>query len=573
MKEKLRRKNIKTTIGLGTVAIFTIITGYSLFNCGIDEIPKGIAANEKSSGNASQSVAGPNGSYSMKTTATALNNPGVTGTIIYIPWQKIKPCKAGTSGTDPNNKPCQEGDYNWAEIDKELNLAEAVGKPVTLDIQAGGKQVPDWLRNTAGIQLIDFLDTNSYRASNCTRFSMPVYWDPIFLGKKKEFISDLGKKYGSNSNIKGMMVQFVQTFANDWYLPRLLSTQNACPEDEDENQIQKWIDVGYSTDKMYNAGKETIDAWANAFPGKALKHPIHRTDKRLDSTPAELAEKIINYGYSKYPDRFYAQLNTLKTDTLCASDAKITGAKPENNSQDYYIMRMLSQHPNQIGLQMLAAATNGPSVDNCRQNGGAEPCDPETVLQKSVDVALSYKPAYIEYWHEDAENPDLQDVLKYANSKMAEDIVLKDDEASSVLDGIVQPANSCLKTKITAGKSRYSLILTNPSDNKGSICIDNKKAAVKSFPNWPDMTQYGWSMSHGVNVQNGDGFNWCSIGYSKNTHPTSMDVDETYGRRNKRGIVIGGDSTGKFCFVFSKASTSPKKWIWCTETGCKKEGF
>jgi hypothetical protein len=263
----------------------------------------------------------------------------------------------------------------------------------------------------------------------------------------------------------------------------------------------------------------------------------------------------------------------LKTDTPYTDDARITGAKPEDNSHDYYIMQLLSRHPNQIGLQMLAAATNGPDVDNCRQNGSVEPCDPKTVLQKSADIALSYKPAYMEYWYEDAENPVLQDVLKSANSKMSENLIPKDNDAFNALNNIVQPASSCLKTKITVGRARYLTKLTSPADRKGGICIDDRGTVVKSFPNWPDVAQYGWSANPGVNVQNGDGFNWCSIGYSKSIHPTSMDVDKNYGSKNRRGITIGGDSTGKFCFVFSKASATPKKWIWCTEAGCKKEGF
>jgi hypothetical protein len=76
-------------------------------------------------------------------------------------------------------------------------------------------------------------------------------------------------------------------------------------------------------------------------------------------------------------------------------------------------------------------------------------------------------------------------------------------------------------------------------------------------------------------VENDNGFNWCALGYAKNTHPTSMDTKPTYNLKTRDGRITGGDNTGRFCFVFSKAKTSAslKKWIWCTETGCKKEGF
>jgi hypothetical protein len=66
---------------------------------------------------------------------------------------------------------------------------------------------------------------------------------------------------------------------------------------------------------------------------------------------------------------------------------------------------------------MLAAASNG-QKDNCRQNGKESPCDPHRVLLDSVKAGLSYKPRYLEYWREDVENKDLQDILQLANAGM-----------------------------------------------------------------------------------------------------------------------------------------------------------
>jgi hypothetical protein len=411
MKDKSR----SIAMALGIVVIFSLMAGCASLNPPTSEI----AGNNGANGTASQVSSAFSGSYAMKTTEATLNNPEITGTLISITWQKIQPCKKGTKGTS-----CEEGDYDWSQIDKELKLAKAAGKQVTLNIQAGGAQTPDWVRNIKGVQLISFLDTNKFRKSSCDTFSMPVYWDPVFLEKKRALIAELGKRYGSNPDIRGVMIQSVQTFANDWYLPRMQSTREVCPGNPDENQIAKWIEIGYSTEKMYGAGKETIDAWATAFPKKALNYPIHRTDEQLDSTPSELTEKIVDYGYGAYPDRFFVQVNTLKTSTPFATDKKITQAGPDDSADDYYILQILTRHPNHIGFQMAAAATNGPlskdeGGDGCRQNNGENPCDPKTVLQNSVEIALSYKPAYIEFWQEDAENPELQDVLKYANQGIA----------------------------------------------------------------------------------------------------------------------------------------------------------
>lgn len=86
--------------------------------------------------------------------------------------------------------------------------------------------------------------------------------------------------------------------------------------------------------------------------------------------------------------------------------------------------------------------------------------------------------------------------------------------------------------------------------NSGSDC----SAEISDFPTWPDISSSGWDASNG--------FQWCSLSTDDNTRPSSCGpyTDGTFG---------GSRSTGHFNYML----TNGTKYIWCTETGCRKEGF
>lgn len=335
------------------------------------------------------------GSFSNTTTMVTLNSTQVAGSIIAVNWRVIE---------------STEGYFDWSKVDTALAKAKKANKPVTLNLIAGGASTPDWVKRTPGVKLIKVIDTNMFHSTYCRKVWIPLFWDEIFLAKKLKFIAAAGNRYADNSNVVGVMVSFANAFTNDWYVPNAVG--NYCGKEM--NQIQGWLDKGYSTEKMLDAGKRTIDAWAAAFPGKALKLPIRVTHKLLDGTAFNLAERIISYGYATYPETFYAQFNSLNASTPYASSSRVVGA--DSNSNDY-ILKLLTQYPRRIGLQMLAAASNG-IYDQCRQNAGVSPCPPYDVLMMSVVRGLSYSPAYIEFWREDVEREDFKDILQYANDGM-----------------------------------------------------------------------------------------------------------------------------------------------------------
>jgi len=110
-------------------------------------------------------------------------------------------------------------------------------------------------------------------------------------------------------------------------------------------------------------------------------------------------------------------------------------------------------------------------------------------------------------------------------------------------------------TCLTSGSPGVQLF--DLQNNAGqSICTD---PLATGDARWPDFSKYGWS-----NEKNGDpGFYWCRLG---STGPGPLiSTSPVYVNGNFGGMRI----TGNFCIMLKKDS----KYIWCTEEGCKKEGF
>lgn len=326
------------------------------------------------------------GNYANQATDGILENPLIKGVLVAERWADIEP---------------EEGNYNWSQLDEKIIEIASSGKRVILNIMTSGVNVPQWVIER-GAKTFTFKATNPNQPIYGQTFTVPLYWDETYLSYKKKFIKELGKRYANNPAVAGVMVSFLGTINNDWYIPKDRY------EKGDGLAYQELLDKGYTTNKMFNAGKETIDAWTSAFPKQALKLPIGKSIPDNGNSITALAEKILNYAYSTYPYKFYAQINALCSKIPEADDARIQNA---NADDPLYLLKLLSQHPYHIGFQMLCdAAKHSERLDKGHVN-----VSPKHILEWCINVALTYHPYYIEYWHADCENPDFQDILMYAN--------------------------------------------------------------------------------------------------------------------------------------------------------------
>ena len=286
-------------------------------------------SNSSGNTNSSSQTAWIKGNYSVKLTSASLDNSAIKGILLGQDWRSLEP---------------SEGNYNWTTLEGDLQKMINAGKAVSLNIMDTGARTPDWVKNISGVQLFSFYDINKYQSAYCQKLTLPIYWDSTFLQKRKEFINALAahisQKFGSNI-VKGVMVSPFASINNDWFIPHTVGA-GACGT---ENDIQEWQALGYSNSKMLGAAEETINDWAAAFPNAALKLPIGLS-LEVGGSSTDLAEAVVNWAYSQYPARFYAQMNGLSAQIPTATDLKVANATPGTAN---YIMKLLTNRP-QIGL-------------------------------------------------------------------------------------------------------------------------------------------------------------------------------------------------------------------------------
>jgi Beta-galactosidase len=319
----------------------------------------------------------PTGVYSLtpggaSVPAAILTNPAVAGVSLRGQWQNVE---------------AVEGVYNWSYFDREIKRVAASGKKVQLRIVSGGKNTPQWVFDT-GVQTFSFVNSQTN-----TTITAPVWWDPIFLEKKKNFIAAMGRHFTANPNIVLVSTSCANSTTDDWVVP------------SSSADVQNLLALGYTSGKLINACKQIIDATLAAFPNQFPLMAISRGPKGLDPDVDYVAEQVVDYAMTRYPERFITQKNSLSArtwDPLTAS--KLHGW------QVLYDARPM------VAGQMLWYVTDDPT---CRMNGNFAPCSPVQVLRQAVTIGAYYEMLYQEIYQQDILNPDLADVISEAAALLA----------------------------------------------------------------------------------------------------------------------------------------------------------
>jgi Beta-galactosidase len=349
-------------------ALFLIALSLSLLLC----IPKA-RANELPFGVYSLTPAG------KPVNSAILTNPNVSGVSIREQWQDVEQ---------------SEGVYNWSYFDGQIPRAEKAIKKTLLRIPSGGENTPQWVFD-AGVQTFSFVDTNRYSPTYNQTVTIPVFWDRIFLQKKKKLIKAMGAHFAANPNIVLVSTDCANALSDDWNVP-------STPVD-----VQNWQAIGYTSDKLINACKEIIDATMAAFPGQFVLLAVGRNGQNLDPNPDYVARQVVKYGQTMYPGRLIVQKNSLSTKTPDPSILPTLGA-----------WQIIFDNQPDVAGQMLWFATDDPK---CRLNGGVEPCDPVLVLHEAVRLGALYGMRYEEIYQKDILNPGLAAVIGYAAKLLAPD--------------------------------------------------------------------------------------------------------------------------------------------------------
>ena len=318
----------------------------------------------------------PRGVFSLSNTDRiandiVLNNPDVTGVCIRHSWANLEPT---------------EGVFDWTFLDSEVARAAAAGKQVMLRIRTQEAK-PRWvtaaIRNAGGT-FFTFYD-------NGVRTTIPVFWDPTFLAKKTAMITALGARFTNNPAVTLVVASFANCSSEDWCVPHT-------PPD-----IARWLALGYTSEKMIEAGRTIIDATMAAFPNQYVTLAVGGTGDGhgidLDPTDDYVARNAVLNARASWPGRLFVQKNTLKT---CIP------APPGTDT----IYEMIWDFQPLVGWQMLFPCVNDPTY---RVNCGV-PIDPAIALRESVDAGVSYGAKFIEIYQTDVIN--LPTVITYAHDAL-----------------------------------------------------------------------------------------------------------------------------------------------------------
>jgi hypothetical protein len=309
----------------------------------------------------------------VKCKDSVLANPSVDGIGLRQDWKDLEPA---------------EGVYNFSFLDSEVARAHAAGKPVLLRINTqAGK--PAWVTAAvaeAGGSFFTFDDSG-------VQATIPVFWDPTFLGKKIAMIRALGARYASNPTVKIVWTSFANASSEDWSVP------HTPPE------VTAWLAVGYTSEKMLDAGRQIIDATMTAFPSQYVTLAVSGNGRPTGSSPhldpdeSYVARNAVLGARTRWPNRLIVQKNSL---------AAFTPPAPGVGT----VFQLLWDSRPDVGGQMLDASYG----DTTFRNNAGVPDDPAHILHKSVDQGVGYGMKYIEIYQTDISN--LSSEITYAHSAL-----------------------------------------------------------------------------------------------------------------------------------------------------------
>jgi len=301
----------------------------------------------------------PKGVFSLSGAGSAcresiLANPNVDGVSIRQDWKDLEPT---------------EGTYDWTFLDSEVGRIAAAGKQVLLRINTQAAK-PNWVTTAvsqAGGLFFTFDDAG-------VETSIPVFWDRTFLAKKKAMIAALGAHFTNNSAITIACTSFANASSEDWSVPHT-------PE-----EVQEWLALDYTSQKLIDTGKEIIDATLTAFPNQLVTLAVAGNGD-LDPDTNYVARNAVLAARVTWPGRLIVQKNNLAT---------FNPPPPGTGT----VFELLWDSRPDVGGQMLFNCFSDTSY---RVNNGVAGA-PAAILHQSINLGVSYGMNYIEIYQVDVLN-------------------------------------------------------------------------------------------------------------------------------------------------------------------------
>jgi hypothetical protein len=240
-------------------------------------------------------------------------NPHLAGVCLHVGWKGIEK---------------EAGKPDFSAIDKTVAVLRRIGMKYELGVKPGA-DTPQFVFQE-GAQPFATRVMNPHRANFGEAVVIPVPWDSIYQRNFSRLIPQLGEHYAADPLCVSVVLSCANFMSDEMHLPKT-------PADR-----AKWKAMGNYEEKLLQVYKKYTDEWAKAFPKQEISLHISQV---LDLTPS-FFERIIDYGLSKYPERFTIQ------------NCQLTGRKEDSGTMSYDLVQKYRDRAHH-GFQSVAGFSRG----------------------------------------------------------------------------------------------------------------------------------------------------------------------------------------------------------------------
>src|SRR2546430_13693837 len=245
--------------------------------------------------------------------AAVRGNPHLSGVCLATGWKEIEK---------------EPGKPDFSSIDKAVAVLRRIGMKYELGIKPGVDAPPFVYQQ--GAQSFETQIRNPHRPNFGAAVTIPVPWDPKYQENFSRIIARLGERYSSDPLCVSVVLTCANFMSNEMHLPKT-------PEDR-----AKWSAMGDYGAKLLDVYKKYTDEWAKAFPKQQVT--LHLS--QVLHLPSSFFERIIDYGVSKYPERFTIQ------------NCQLTGRREDTGTLSYDLIQQFQDRAHH-GFQSVAGFSNG----------------------------------------------------------------------------------------------------------------------------------------------------------------------------------------------------------------------
>jgi|SRR5436190_2320879 len=217
-------------------------------------------------------------------------NPSLSGVCLTASWNEIEKAP---------------GQIDFSAIEKAIGVLRRLNIKYELALKPG-VDTPSYVFEQ-GAQSFETSVSNPHRANFGQAVRIPIPWDPIYQRNFSRVIQELGKRYSSDKLCVGVVLTCANFMSKEMHLPKRAADR------------ARWHATGDYATNLRQVYHKYIDEWAKAFPKQALS--LHLA--KVADLPLSFNEEVIQYGLSKYPERFTIQ------------NCQLTGRKEDMGRMSY----------------------------------------------------------------------------------------------------------------------------------------------------------------------------------------------------------------------------------------------